>query len=106
MTVRKKPDPSYAPLYCAMYPDLAKIAKEHGYALAVHGSLASDFDLVCIPWVDKPSSYDTVVAAFTEEFALQEIGTPEVRQHGRTIYTLSIGFGGCYMDLSFMPVYV
>ncbi|EKO3439450.1 hypothetical protein NTE19_003342 [Vibrio fluvialis] len=99
-----KPDPSYAPMYCAMYPDLAQIAKTHGYAMAVHGSLARDFDLICIPWVEKPSDPEVVVKAIVNEFALMEIGTPETRVHGREIHTLSIGFGECFLDLSFMPV--
>lgn len=101
---RKKPDPSYAPMYCAMYPDLAKLVRKYGYALSVHGSLQRDFDLVCIPWVESPSESKEVVKEITEEFAVREVGEPEVSLHGREIYTLSIGYGECFMDLSFMPV--
>lgn len=99
----KKPEPSYAPIYCALYPELAKVAKSNGYALAVHGSMQRDFDLVCIPWVDSPGSPREVVDQIIGEFSLSEIGSPEIRQHGREIYTLSIGFGECFLDLSFMP---
>ena len=35
-------DPSYAPTYCALYPALANIARSHGYALAIHGTLGRD----------------------------------------------------------------
>jgi hypothetical protein len=42
---------NYAPIYAAaLYPELSEIARSHGYALAVHGSLARDFDLICVPW--------------------------------------------------------
>ncbi len=101
-----KPDPSYAPVYCALYPELAKLAKQHGYALAVHGSLQRDFDLICVPWIESPSQPDDVVNAITQEFALNQIGTPEVRLHGRRVYTLSVGFGECFLDLSFVSVKV
>lgn len=40
------------PLYAVMYPELARIAKAHGYALSVHGSMTRDFDLIAVPWTD------------------------------------------------------
>lgn len=99
-----KPEPSYAPVYCAMYPDLAKIARKHGYALAVHGSLQRDFDIVGIPWVESPSDTKAVIQEILSEFAITQIGEPQVKLHGREVYTLSIGYGECFLDLSFMPV--
>ena len=98
-----KPDPTYAPIYCAMYPDLAKLVREYGYALSVHGSLQRDFDLVCIPWIQNPSEPYYVVSKISEEFAVRSICDPEIKEHGREVWTLSIGFGECFMDLSFMP---
>lgn len=99
----EKPDPTYAPMYCAMYPDLAKLVRKYGYALCVHGSLQRDFDLICIPWVDDPSEPYKVVGKISEEFAVRSVGEPETKRHGRQIWTLSLGFGECFMDLSFMP---
>ena len=98
-----KPDPTYAPIYCAMYPDLAKLVREHGYALSVHGSMQRDFDLVCIPWADYPSEPYTVISKISEEFAVRSVGEPETKQHGREVWTVVMGFGDCFMDLSFMP---
>lgn len=37
-----------APVYCAIYPGLAEIARNFGYALTVHGSLARDFVKVTV----------------------------------------------------------
>ena len=96
---------NYAPIYCAMYPKLAEIARKHGYALAVHGSMGRDFDLICIPWTDSPATSDVVVAEIEATFHTRCVGgPPDFRAHGRQVWTLSIGFGECFLDLSFMPL--
>jgi len=106
MNAQTKPPPSYAPVYAAaLYPQLAVIARKHGYALAAHGSLQRDFDLIGIPWVDEASEPEVVVAEFTSTFAIREIGgRPSDMPHGRRTWTLSIGHGECAIDLSFMPI--
>ncbi len=106
MNTQQKPPPSYAPVYAAaLYPELAKIARKHGYALAVHGSLQRDLDLIGVPWVDRPSTPEEVVLEFTTEFAIREIGgPPSDMPHGRRTWTLGIGHGECAIDLSFMPI--
>lgn len=101
----KKPKPNYGPVYAAaLYPKLAEIARAHGYALAVHGSLARDFDLLCVPWVEQPSTPEAVIEAITQNFAVELVGgPPSEKPHGRRAWTLSIGFGECAIDLQFMP---
>jgi len=96
--------PNYAPVYAAaLYPKLAAIFVKHGYSLAVHGSLARDFDLVAIPWVERVSPKEQVVNEVISTFAVEHIGEIGHREHGRTVYTLSVGFGQCAIDLSFTP---
>lgn len=95
---------SYAPMYCALYPKLAEIARKHGYALAVHGTLQRDMDLICIPWAEKISEPQNVIDAITHEFSIRQIGDPEIKQHGRLAYTISIGFADCFIDLSFVQI--
>jgi len=96
--------PNFGPAYAAaMYPGLAAIFHRHGYALACHGSLARDFDLIAVPWAELVSSSDAVLKDVTTEYALRLVGEPERRNHGRMAYTLSCGFGNCAIDLSFMP---
>lgn len=95
--------PNYAPVYCALYPDLAEVARSHGYALAIHGSLARDFDLICIPWTINPSEPELVVSSIESEFAIKRIGEFTPKEHGRIAITVSICFGECFIDLSFMP---
>lgn len=101
-----KPANRAAVYAAALYPDLAMIAREHGYALAVHGSLARDFDLIAVPWreKDKVSEPKVVVKAMKSRFAIKEIGEPDVTHHGRMRFTLSVGFSDSFVDLSFMPV--
>lgn len=95
---------NFAPAYLGLYPELAEIARKHGYALAAHGSMARDFDLVAIPWIDEASDPQTVVDEITSTFALKEVGgAPSVREHGRIVYSLKISFGECFLDLSFTP---
>lgn len=95
---------NFAPIYCALYPELAEICREHGYALAVHGSMARDFDLVAIPWIEVPSDPQVVVDEIVKTFAIKQTGNPEMHEHGRLVYTLSVSFGECFLDLSFMPI--
>lgn len=97
--------PNYAPVYCAaMYPSLCDIFHKNGYALAVHGSLARDFDLIAIPWTNEAKSpLDVIEDIKINGFAINIIGDLEVKPHGRIVYTLSVGFGECACDLSFMP---
>lgn len=104
----KTPDqikPNYGPVYAAaMYPDLAAIFQRHGYALAVHGSLARDFDLIAVAWASEVSRPTVVLDAVMEQFAVTlSADSPVVRNHGRAAYTLICGFGDCQMDISFLP---
>ncbi len=95
--------PTSAPVYAAMYHEIADVARKHGYALAIHGSLQRDFDLIAIPWVECPSQPESVVAELTAEFGLKEIGAVGKKPHGRRVWTLSCGWGECFLDLGFMP---
>lgn len=104
MKTREQVKPNFAPLYAgALYPDLAKVFVGHGYALAVHGSLARDIDLIAVPWDIHPSSVDEVIESVNNTFAVKIVGEPELKNHGRIAYTLALGFGECSIDLSFFP---
>lgn len=91
------------PAYVGLYPALADIARAHGYALAIHGTIARDFDLIAIPWVESPSHPDDVVSEMTTKYALRSAGEPDTTFHGRRRYTLILSFGECFCDLQFMP---
>lgn len=76
-----------------------------GYAISVHGSMARDFDLIAIPWVDSADSADELIARVCAdmELTLQE-GSPNPgrKPHGRLAYTLLMD-GDRFIDLSVMP---
>lgn len=95
--------PNFAPVYVALYPKLAKIFQKHGYALAVHGSVARDFDLIAVAWAEKISNPEEVIKEITDTFAIMwEPHEPEIKNHNRKCYTLAVAFGECSIDLSFI----
>lgn len=110
-------------LYANLLPRLIKVAREQGYALAVHGSVVNDLDLIAVPWVEEAKDAETLVVALCEactgkvplvfpegtpqptKWVARELRhqDPSARPHGRMTYT--IGFGGCvYIDLTVMPL--
>lgn len=96
--------PNYAPVYAAaMYPKLCPIFHKHGYALAVHGSVSRDFDLIAVPWAKKISNPKVVIQEVMSEFSLKKIGRAAVKNHGRRAYVLHTTYGSFYIDLSFFP---
>lgn len=104
MKTHEEIKPNYAAVYAAaLYPQLAKIFQSHGYALAVHGSLARDFDVIAVPWAEKVSNPEDVIKEITDGFVIHVIGEPTPKRYGRVAYFISVGFGECAIDLSFFP---
>ena len=88
---------------------LREVARRHGYALAVHGSLSYDIDLIACPWTTTCTSAESVAAAIQEAVRAivghaENIGEdgPERKPHGRLAWSFHMG-GGPYVDLSVMP---
>lgn len=99
-----------APIYASIYAELAEVCREHGYALAIHGSLARDFDLVCIPWADEVSEPRAVLEALAGRLTALRVVmddgatlVPALKPWGREVYTLAFGWGSVFLDLSFTP---
>lgn len=42
--------------YAVILPAAIAAAREAGYAIALHGSMADDLDLIAVPWVDDARS--------------------------------------------------
>ena len=105
MKTKEELKPNFGPVYAAaLYPRLCSIFQKHGYALAVHGSVARDFDLIAVPWAKRVSPREVVLAEAFSKIALRREGEPVMREHGRIAYSISIGFGECACDLSFLPM--
>ena len=104
--------PSPAPAYVMLYECLSDVARAHGYALAIHGSLQRDLDLVAIPWTEEAGDPDELVEALRQRgqhWMFEGPGgerppiydaTP--KPHGRMAYTLPI-MGDRFVDVSVMP---
>src|SRR5690349_14942878 len=117
MTRLLDPSPARAAAYVALYPMLLQIAKDHGYALAVHGSLHRDFDLIAVPWIESASDALTLIRAMrrkTRTVTQHEKSdrkwakdcNPTEKPHGRRAYSLHVtnhGMYGGYLDISVMP---
>ena len=105
-----------APAYAGLYAGLCEVAREHGYALAIHGSLANDMDVVAIPWTDEAVAPAALAEALWNrvkwlthqtEFPYQ----PDSRPHGRLTWFFPLlqappSEGRSGIDLSVMPLKV
>jgi hypothetical protein len=85
---------------------LAETFRAHGYALAVHGSVGNDFDLVAVPWVDEAGDPADVIKEITSKYAFDKIpdqDKPAPKPHSRLAWKLHMSFGDCALDISFTP---
>lgn len=91
--------------------DVRAAATEHGYAIAVHGSLRDgrDIDLIAVPWTPRAHAYSTLVKAIARiPYLNRPSGDKDtVKPHGRLAATFLIKHRkhGCprYVDLSVTP---
>jgi hypothetical protein len=105
-----------APGYACCYAMLIPIAQANGYALAVHGSMSRDLDLIAVPWTEEAVDALTLVKALKEAIGgiTHQIDMdhyyptcdPKEKPHGRLAYSLHFTNRGCdgtYIDVSVMP---
>lgn len=92
--------------------DVRAIGREHGYAIAVHGSLRyeRDIDLLAAPWIEKAHAPKTLMHAINKISYLDRVVAHDndpPKPHGRIGYVWIIQYRaqGCprYLDLSVMP---
>lgn len=103
--------PTRAPGYTLIYHGLAEVARRYGYALAIHGSVLTDLDLVAVPWTEEAAMPAQLVTAIAEHcgHCLVNIDhqgiehqEPEQKPHGRLAWKLHMDAGGA-VDLSVIP---
>lgn len=109
---------SYAK-YKALIGPLRAKARELGYALAVHGTLKRDIDLVAAPWAERAVEPRILAEALRdvarehnggiahqkpeeEADAWHRAGVPGHKPFGRLCWSFHLG-GGPYIDLSVLP---
>lgn len=92
----------------AILPSIREVARFNGYAIAVHGTLKRDIDLIAVAWTDQAKSPDDLVRVIQGAVGgilgnCLRIGEPSIKPHGRVAYTLiHPGFCG-EIDLSIIP---
>lgn len=106
------------PHYERLIGPIRERARELGYAIAVHGSLKRDIDLIACPWAEGAAPARELAEALRvvcdgyyswsmkgSEFTLN--GCPGNKPHGRLGWVISLEMnhgGGPCIDLSVMPL--
>lgn len=113
----EKKDFSVAAMHAWMFPQIQQVARIYGYAVAIHGSMSRDLDLIAVPWTDAASSAEVVVEAIRESvdgFIRKDEITdgnkydertrnPNGKPHGRRAWSIYFSGRRFYIDLSVMP---
>lgn len=97
-----------AVFYAVLYKRFREAALECGYALALHGSMISDMDLIAVPWVNEAKTPDELAKAISDcidgtAWKDHHLMDRHEKPHGRVTYTLSI-MGDWHLDLSVLPL--
>ena len=94
-----------AAFYAAMWDDIRQCAMDHGWAVALHGSLNSDMDIMAMPWVKDAVSFAELVKAirllFKDNHMIGTVITYNEKSHGRIVATIPI-WADFYLDISTM----
>lgn len=100
-----KPLPSLMPaMYSHRLAEIQQTALECGYAVAIHGSMARDLDVIAVPWYPEAVRAERLVNHLCDVLGcLVTPDSPAEKPHGRLAFTLLMG-GACFMDLSVMPL--
>lgn len=95
------------PDYSAFVVKARIAARDYGYALAIHGSMMRDLDLIAIPWVKECRTPTALIAQVKYRTDCETDGHPvHEREHGRLAvsFMLRTHFSDPrYVDFSIMP---
>lgn len=85
------------------FPEFQKIAAECGWAIAVHGSVVHDLDLMAMPWVENHTTADELAQQLTDSMPWScrrpyQKSKPGDKPNGRIVYTIFMG--QTYIDMN------
>lgn len=95
-----------AAFYAAMWDDIRQCAMDCGWAVALHGSLNSDLDIMAMPWVQEACSFESMIAEIVKLFYGNYLAEGYriaygVKPWGRVVATIPI-WADFYLDISTM----
>lgn len=97
-----------AATYAWMIPVVTRIARRHGYAIGVHGSMGRDLDLIAVPWVADANEPEEMLAEICS--MLDGSLVPERdgvfhwdKPNGRKTYNIVFHGAWHFIDISVMP---
>ena len=90
--------------YASIYEDIRKTAMALGWAVALHGSLKSDMDIMAMPWLENAVKFETLISAICGLFEDNELAGQysvdyKSKPHGRIVATIPI-WEDFYLDIS------
>ena len=99
-------------IYAQLLPRIRAAGKALGYAIAIHGTMARDLDLLAVPWTEEAADPAELVEAVRQAAGGFVIGgvrntgqvpdPPTQQPHGRMSWNICWG-GRPFIDLSVMP---
>lgn len=94
--------------YACMWNDIRQCAMDCGWAVALHGSLNSDMDIMAMPWVEDVVSFEELIKKISELFSGNFIAenyfiTYNEKPHNRVVATIPI-FADFYLDISTIKI--
>lgn len=97
-----------AAFYACMWDDIRQCAMDNGWAVALHGSLNSDMDIMAMPWVEETISFEELTKEISELFVGNFISenyviTYDEKPHNRIVATIPI-FADFYLDISAIKI--
>jgi len=112
-------DVSPAATYASLLPDLVQAGRDCGYAIAPHGSMARDLDIIAVPWTEEATSAEALIMRLLSvtggyltdgsrskdgEWETVHGDAPTKMPHGRLAWTIHLGtHGNLFLDVSVMP---
>lgn len=93
-----------AVFYACMWNDFRQAALNCGWALGLHGSLASDMDIMAMPWVEDAKPVDEMIKAIedcltTPDQMVFKTEFDTSKPNNRVVYTIHI-FADFYVDIN------
>lgn len=77
--------------HAALLPSLVQVGVDCGYAVAVHGSLRRDLDIIAVPWVKWAVPAKELVGLLAKACGGKVIDEPSKHPHGRLSVQIHLG---------------